>query len=54
MSDKILKEFNAESVSRFIEIIIDKESIFCSNKTKLYEPLLNKQKINHHYLNKVG
>ncbi|MGP1923762.1 MAG: hypothetical protein ACTS73_02115 [Arsenophonus sp. NEOnobi-MAG3] len=37
MNNKILEEFNRNCINSFLELIIYKESILCSNKAKCYE-----------------
>lgn len=50
VSDKVPKAFNSECVSCFLEPIIDKESILCSDGAKWYETFASNHEISHHRL----
>ncbi|MGP1924687.1 MAG: hypothetical protein ACTS73_07485 [Arsenophonus sp. NEOnobi-MAG3] len=50
LSAWILKEFNAKCVERFLEPIIDKESILCLDGAKYYETFASEYEISQHPL----
>ncbi|MGP1924410.1 MAG: hypothetical protein ACTS73_05860 [Arsenophonus sp. NEOnobi-MAG3] len=50
---EILEEFNADCVSRFLELIIDKECMLCLNEAKWYETFARKHEISYHCLIKL-
>ncbi|MGP1923720.1 MAG: hypothetical protein ACTS73_01865 [Arsenophonus sp. NEOnobi-MAG3] len=50
VSNEILEDFNAECVRRFLEPIIDKESILLSDEAKCYETFACEYEISENYL----
>ncbi|MGP1925085.1 MAG: hypothetical protein ACTS73_09820 [Arsenophonus sp. NEOnobi-MAG3] len=50
LSNEILEDFNTECVNRFLELIIDKASILCSNRGKCYETFAIEHEITHQSL----
>ncbi|MGP1924487.1 MAG: hypothetical protein ACTS73_06285 [Arsenophonus sp. NEOnobi-MAG3] len=50
MNNEILKEFNAECVSCFLDLIIDKNPSYGSDGAKWYETFVSEHEISQHCL----